>query len=389
MLRRFPSWPKAEAKLQADLAKPATHGAASGASFANDVEPWLGSEAAVGVVGIQIAANPKPTVLGYAASKDDAKAKDFVTGIVKATAAGSYKGYDEFKRSDAKDTMFAAVGKGVVLVATDEATLKQGIDTREGGDALADSADYKATLDKLSGDNAAVLYVNGKEVGQLLQLALASGAAKGGAGAAAGMLGQSQAQLASLRGIGVGIGADDNGFRVRAVALGDGNAPKVSTVAAALRAAVPGDAFAYGAVGASDAFAKALTGGTAGAQQQQLLQGLQAQTGLDLATDLPTLFGGGLAFYAAPGTPVRGGIVLHPADTAKAAEVCIRSRPRSRSSRRPSSSRRSPAAPARRPRSTACTSPGRRPARPSRSRSSPAPERPTPAASTRTRPTSG
>jgi hypothetical protein len=323
VLRRFPSWPKAEAKLQSELAKPATGGAASGASFANDVEPWLGGEAAVGVVGVQVAASPKPTVLGYVASKDDAKAKDFMTGVVKATAAGSYKGYDEFRRSDGKDTMFGAVGKGVVLVASDAATLKQGIDTREGGDALADSSDYKATLDKLSGDNAAVAYVNGKELGQLLQLAIASGAAKG-AGAAAGMLGQSQAQLASLRGIGVALGADDNGFRVRAVALGTGDAAKVSPVASELRSAVPGDAFAYGAIGSSDNLQKALTGGTQGAQQQQMLQGLEAQTGLNLATDLPALLDGGLAFYVAPGTPVRGGLVLHPADAAKAADVMHR-----------------------------------------------------------------
>jgi hypothetical protein len=324
VLRRFPSWPKAEAKLQAELAKPATQGAASGASFAQDVEPWLGSEAAVGVVGVQVAASPKPTVLGYVASKDDAKAKDFVANVVKATAAGSYKGYDEFKRTDKNDTMFAAVGKGVVLVGSDEATLKQGIDTREGGgDALAGSSDYKATLDKLPSDSAAVAYVNGKELGQLLQLALASGAAKGTAGAAAGMLGQSQAQLANLRGIGFSVGADANGFRIRSVALGNGSAPKVAAVASELRAAVPGDAFAYGAIGATDAFAQALTGGAA-AQQQQLLQGLQAQTGLDLPNDLQTLLGGGLAFYVAPGTPVRGGIVLHPADAAKAADVMHR-----------------------------------------------------------------
>ena len=85
VLRRFPSWPKAEAQLQAELAKPATGGAASGASFTKDVEPWLGGEAAVGVVGVQIAASPKPTLLGYIASKDDAKATAFVTGVVRAT----------------------------------------------------------------------------------------------------------------------------------------------------------------------------------------------------------------------------------------------------------------------------------------------------------------
>jgi len=324
VLRRFPPWPKAEAKLQAELAKPATQGAASGASFAKDVAPWLGSEAAVGVVGVQVAASPKPNVLGYLASKDDGKAKDFLTGVVKATAAGSYKGYDEFKRTRGADTMFAAVGKNVVLVGSDEATLKQGIDTREGGSALADAADYKATLDKLADSSAAVAYVNGKEVGQLLQLAISSGAMQGNQAAAAGALAQVQSQLAKLRGIGVSVGADQNGFRIRSVVLGDGSAPKASEVASALRAAVPGDAFAYGAVGASDAFAQALTGGAAGAEQQQLLQGLQAQTGLNLPADLQTLFGGGLAFYVAPGTPVRGGIVLHPADAAKADDVMRR-----------------------------------------------------------------
>ena len=216
--------------------------------------------------------------------------------------------------------MFAAVGKGVVLVGSDEATLKQGIDTREGGDALADSSDYKATLDKLSGDNAAIVYVNGKEVGQLLQLALASGAAKG-AGAAAGALGQSQAQLASLRGIGVALGADASGLRVRAVALGASGFAKVADVEHDPALRCPRRRVRLRR-GRRDR--RVPEGPVRRRAERPAAAAPPGHRGADgpLAPDRPA----GAPrrrhhVYAAPGTPLRGGLVLHPSDAAKAADV--------------------------------------------------------------------
>ena len=70
LLAKFPSWAKAEQRLTTAMAR-----VQDGASFDADVKPWLGDEAAIGVLGITLTGgSPKPQLIGYVASKDDAKA---------------------------------------------------------------------------------------------------------------------------------------------------------------------------------------------------------------------------------------------------------------------------------------------------------------------------
>ena len=91
--------------------------------------------------------SPKPVVVAYVESKDDAKAAALVAGegrqgarrLQAATSAG---------RSGRERTAFVAVGENAVLIATSEAALQQAIDIRGGaGTALADSASFKDTLE--------------------------------------------------------------------------------------------------------------------------------------------------------------------------------------------------------------------------------------------------
>ena len=58
----------------------------NGFSFAQDIQPWMGDEAAFGVLSITLAGGkPKPQFVAYLASTDDAKA------IAAITAKGDHE----------------------------------------------------------------------------------------------------------------------------------------------------------------------------------------------------------------------------------------------------------------------------------------------------------
>src|SRR4051812_9257524 len=110
--KRFPGFPKVEAQVQQELAK-----GDKGGSFSQDVQPWLGDEAAAGLLSITLSAGkPKPQYAVFLASKDDAKATAAVAKD--ATKGADYKGYATFTSKDDPNEV-AAVGKGAVLVAGD------------------------------------------------------------------------------------------------------------------------------------------------------------------------------------------------------------------------------------------------------------------------------
>ena len=73
---RFPGYPKIEAKIAEAVSKTGE----DGFSFAQDIQPWVGDEAAFGVLSITLAGGkPKPQFVAYLASKDDAKATASIT----------------------------------------------------------------------------------------------------------------------------------------------------------------------------------------------------------------------------------------------------------------------------------------------------------------------
>src|SRR5215210_9353562 len=102
---RFPGYAELEAKISKALSQ--TNG---GFSFAQDIQPWAGDEAAFGVLAVTLAGGkPKPQFVAYLASKDDAQAIAAITSQGETTKTGDYKGYGEYTGKD-RD-VFAAVGK--------------------------------------------------------------------------------------------------------------------------------------------------------------------------------------------------------------------------------------------------------------------------------------
>jgi hypothetical protein len=226
--------------------------------------------------------------------------------------------------------MFAAIGKGALLVATDDANLRRAIDTREGDNpALADSQAYKDALAKLPSSNLAVGYVDGSSVSQLVQLAMSQQSMSGVTGPAADQIQKLQDQLKALKGIALSIGAEDKGFRFRSVVLYDKDQASKSGLdlnghafSPSLLDRVPGDALAY--VGFSDLgprFKQVLDmQGSSNPQVQQQIQAFETQTGLSLQNDILPLLSGEDGFYVAPGgLPVNVGVLLHPSDPTQAA----------------------------------------------------------------------
>jgi hypothetical protein len=320
---RFPGWKGLEAQVQSGL-----NGQKNGHSFATDIQPWLGNEAGVGVTGLspRAGAGPKASFVVYVASKDDAKLEDAIVTSGMATQIGSYRGYQLYRDSSSPGRE-AAVGKGALLVASDDATLRTSVDTREGtGSRLADAPAFKDAMGKLPAGSLAVAYVDGTSLAQLASLAVASGVASGTttAGVSPRQATRALAQLGAIRSVALSAGAEDTGFRIHAVVLanpGQGSALGLRTGATftpSLTALVPGNAYAFLAFDDLGPALQTALQQYGGAQAATQLRQLKTRTGLTLRGDLAPLLGGENAVYVAPGLPYSVGMLLKPKDIARA-----------------------------------------------------------------------
>ncbi|MGZ4430555.1 MAG: DUF3352 domain-containing protein [Gaiellales bacterium] len=315
---RFPGWDGIVSNLQQTL----DHGNGK-LVFSKDIEPWLGTQAAVAVTSIN-ADQPQvsPNVVAYLASSDDGKARSALERSG-GTKIGSYKGYDEYRDSQSSQS-FAGVGHGAVLLGTTRSALEQAIDTREGdGSSLAQDAGFRDAIARLPADQLVQGYVNTPRLAQLLSLASLSGATPTPSATPA-QLKQVATMLAGIKGVGFGIGADDHGYRFTAVAALDPSHPNpaltsASQFAPSLTHQIPADAFAYLGIRDLGQQIQRAIAPSGSPQTQQGIQQFEQATGLSITTDLVPLLSGEQALYLAPGLPLRGALVLHPSDPARSA----------------------------------------------------------------------
>lgn len=320
---RFPGWAQVQAEFNTELQSQGD----DGTTFAKDIQPWLGGEIGVAVTSLDITqpSSPKPVVVAYVESKDDAKAAALVAKADDAKALADYKGY---KRWSSGEEAFVAVGENAVLFATSEAALQQAIDIRGGaGQALADSASFKDTLKQLPEDNLAVVYVDGPKLAQLVTLA--ASAAPLAEGAQQQQLTQALDSLRVLKSIGMSFGADDNGFRFRAATILDEERAKTLGILQedfepTLLDRVPATTLAY--VGFHDLgpMLKKTIDGFSGQSPQiaQALTAIEAMTGASFDGEIVPLLSGEHALYVAPGNPgpiPSVGLLLKPEDAAAGA----------------------------------------------------------------------
>jgi hypothetical protein len=329
---RFPGWAEVATQFQTSLNETSE----DGVSWATDIQPWLGSEVGIAVTSLDLSnpSSPEPVVVGYAESKDDAKAAALVQKADDVKPLADYKGY---KRWASGPDGFAAIGKKAVLVSSTEAALNQAIDTREGaGQKLADSQTFKDTLKQLPEDNLGVLYLDGPKLAQLATLGVQSSGlpAAGGGDEAAAAAQQQQItalldQLRVLKGVGMSFGADDGGFRFRAATLMDEARAKALGITQpdfkpTLIDRTPASALAYfGFQNLGPMLKQALDQFSGDSPQvAQALTAFEAMTGVKFDSELVPLLSGEHALYVAPGAPgpiPSVGLLLKPEDAAAGA----------------------------------------------------------------------
>jgi len=309
--QRFPGWQELTGKIVKGLN---STGQTSGSlTFKDDVQPWLGGSAAIGVTSLD-ASSGSAHYVAFVASSDDGKAKDAVAKDAKAD--GDYGGYALYADKQGKGE--AAVGDGAVLVSNDTQTLHDAIDARNGkADSLASDGGFTSAMAKLPADSLVRGYVSTQKLAELAGMAALGGA--GGSSAAA----QTQAlakALDSIDSLSFAAWANGNGYRLTlrsTLKQGADQSPLVMAPSS-LTGLVPGDAFAFLAFGDYGSYLKqGLQSGTPGLGQQLNL--LQQQTGVSLQHDLLPLLSGDGLLYAAPGVPVRAALVLKPDDPHAAA----------------------------------------------------------------------
>ncbi len=248
----------------------------SGLSYKDDVEPWLGDEAAFFVSNIPVGGkDPDAAVL--VATEDEEATVDTVEkdGDVRKT---EHRGHDVYVSSD--DQGAAAVLDGW-LVLGNPGGVKTAIDTVEGDETIEDDESFRETLEDAPDDRLGYMYVNTPGVARQLQ---------GMPGAAA--LGQFRQMFEEP--VLVTANADEAGVRFE------------GTVPASLLRAFPIVAEGSGAAGelpadswlalAQPDLGKTVEGyldlaGSSVGGREMLQQQLQAMSGLDLERDVHLMDG--------------------------------------------------------------------------------------------------
>ncbi len=278
-----------------------------GASYAQDIAPWLGQRAGLAITGIG-AGGKDPDVVAAIASKDDGAAQKFVDGR-KGASDREYRGVKY--RYKAGDDLAAAVVDHAVILGT-ERGFKSAIDARS-GDTLASSVTFKKARETVGTDGLGFVYA---DPGRFFDLAV---------GAASGKTaGVDAAQLKMFKGLLTGSGLQSlaakldvasNALRIDAAAIGlktkvgSGDGPGAA-------AAVPaGSWLSIGVGDIGGTFTKAIgtlgdSGATGGIDPATLLQGLQSQLGIDVQKDLLSWMGDAALFVRGTSKDDLGGALV-------------------------------------------------------------------------------
>ena len=166
ILAKFPGGGQAGDRLK-ELIDKALREADAPVSFKQDIEPWLGDEAAFFASGIGGDGNFKSTAALVATEDEDAALEAVEkTGEGKITRK-TYKDV-EYMTDESKEA--AAVFDGFVVLGS-EAGVKAVIDTKDGGSKLSDDDRYNKAIKDAAEDRLGLLFVNSPELKRSLQQA--------------------------------------------------------------------------------------------------------------------------------------------------------------------------------------------------------------------------
>jgi hypothetical protein len=289
LLNRFPTLPRVRDTLVRRLTTLGT-----GVSFAKDVRPWLGKEAALALLNSRTQTAGSLIVVGVA---DRRKAQAFLQRV--GGPAGSV-GYRGTRITNYNNVATAFVGS--YLVIAPPASVRTAIDAAAGRvPSLARSRTFRTATGDLPDGRVIDAYASPDGVARVL-------APQGGALGAAGAL----LDQPGLRGTALALTAHSSGAQLAVHSvLARGQASR-KPFSPKLLGSVPANAMAYiGLTRLDQAAGRLLTaglaGGGAGARITGLLQraqrDLQRRTGVNLRRDVLPLFQGEVALWLAPALP--------------------------------------------------------------------------------------
>ena len=157
LVSKFPGQGSAGDRIQ-ELVDKALKDSDSGISYKNDIEPWLGDEAAFFVTGKNMDQN---ALLVAADDEDQARAALEKSAEGKVTKK-TYKDV-EYLMDESDETKTGAVFDGYLVIGT-EAGVKAAIDTSKGDSTLSDSDDYTGAIDDLSDDRLGLVFINSPQL---------------------------------------------------------------------------------------------------------------------------------------------------------------------------------------------------------------------------------
>jgi hypothetical protein len=158
IVSKFPGQGSAGDRLQGLIDKALKESGGPGLSYKDDIEPWLGDEAAFFVTGKNM--NDNALLI---ATEDEDKAREAIEKSAEGKITRKNYRDVEYFMDEAEDTNTAAVFNGFVVAGT-EAGVKAAIDTSKGDSTLSDSDDYTGAIDDLSDDRLGLLFVNSPQL---------------------------------------------------------------------------------------------------------------------------------------------------------------------------------------------------------------------------------
>jgi hypothetical protein len=160
ILAKFPGGGQAGDKLK-DLIEKGLRESDAPVSFKEDIEPWLGDEAAFFIASIGPSGQDPQSAAGLIATDDE----DEAHAALEKSAEGKLtkKNYKDVEYLSDESGEVGAVFDGYLVLGT-EAGVKAAIDTSKGGKKLSEDESYKNALDDAADDRLGFFYMNSPEL---------------------------------------------------------------------------------------------------------------------------------------------------------------------------------------------------------------------------------
>ena len=158
IVSKFPGGGSAGDRLHVLIDKALKESSGPPLSYKDDIEPWLGEDAAFFVSG----ANMAQGAALIAAHDEDAAREALEKSAEGTVTKKTYKDV-EYLLDEGEGAEAGAVFDGYLVLGT-EAGVKAAIDTSKGDSPLADSDEYTGAIDDVTDDRLGLLYVNSPQL---------------------------------------------------------------------------------------------------------------------------------------------------------------------------------------------------------------------------------